>query len=123
MQRAVAICLVFANLVSFSCFAEAAASAEHNAYFHCQHTRQKVERTKHCPCGCNKKKKAFIRLVSADDHCESDDVVAHAPEFEKLFSSLLAPELIRGQVVVTQHLPAPTEILTSYFISPPVPPG
>jgi hypothetical protein len=123
VKRVWAILLVLVNLASFSSFAESVTHQNHNAFFHCQHTRQKIERTKPCPCGCNKKKNSRMRMTSVDSSCDSDDVVAHAPQFEKLVSSPLAPELIQAQLAATQYLPASAEVLTSYYLSPPVPPG
>ncbi len=123
MKRTIALIVTFVSFVSFTCFADALVQAHHNKYFKCQHTKQSVDRSKSCPCGCNKKKRTLVRLVSADDHCESDDVVAHAPLFEKLVSSPLAPELIRGQAAVTRYLPVGINLPASHTLSPPVPPG
>lgn len=107
---------------SFSAFGESLHRAGHNAYFHCKHTHRKVERTKNCPCGCNKKKRAAQRLTAGDDNCESDDVVAQLPQFAKnaaRFTAVipLSPShLARGMYT-------PQRILFSIAIEPPVPPG
>jgi len=65
----------------------------------------------------------MLRVSSAQENCESDDVVAHAPQFEKLVASHVAREFIRGQHVATGYSPWPADNNTSLSISPPVPPG
>lgn len=123
LKRIISVFLIQVFVFSCTCFADSVRHADKNAYFKCKHTQQKIERTKNCPCGCNKKKSALLRISPAEDNCESDDVVAHAPQFEKLVASHFAHELIRGQNFATGYSPWTVEYITSVSISPPVPPG
>ena len=123
LKHIISVFLVHMFVFSFSCFADSFRHADQNAYFKCKHTLQKIERTKNCPCGCNKNKKSILRVSSAEDSCESDDVVAHAPQFEKLVASHVAHELICGQDLAAGYTPRPPDNIVSISISPPVPPG
>jgi hypothetical protein len=109
-------------LLSFSGVAEACERSNHNSYFHCKHTHRKVERTKACPCGCNKKKRATLRLTADHDSCDSDDVVAHVPQFTKLAGYTTAGLLPRiEKISVNVVISSPP--LKAVFHQPPVPPG
>ncbi len=122
MKKTLAFLLVLANLLSFSSFAESVVRHEHNAYFHCQHTRQKIERTKHCPCGCNKKSKKQLRIVSESSDCESDDVVAHLPAFSQLNLSV-AGAATYHPTFITSYFSGHDHILLSFYLTPLVSPG
>jgi hypothetical protein len=75
---------------SASGFAESFAHAEHNAWSKCRHTRQRIERSKPCPCGCSKKARPGLRITNDHTDCDADDVVAHAPAFLGLDSLITA---------------------------------
>lgn len=51
-------------------------------FYFCAHTKQKIEKGKPCPCGCDKRLKALARakLLSADHPCagEADEPVLPA---------------------------------------------
>lgn len=123
LRSIISVFLVHMLVCSFTCFADAARHADQNAYFRCKHTQQKIERTKNCPCGCNKNKRSMLRVRSAEESCESDDVVAHAPQFEKLVASNLACEFSGRLELATGFGPWHPDHITSLSISPPVPPG
>jgi hypothetical protein len=109
-------------LISSSAFADALQQNEKNTYFHCKHTHRKVERTKDCPCGCNKKRSYLPRFHDVDNDCESDDVAAHAPKFEKLVSVLVAAAAPVTEVYATSiRLHNPN--LQSIFPTPNSPTG
>lgn len=121
-KRIISVFLIQMFVFSFTCFADSVRHDDQNTYFKCKHTQQKIERTKNCPCGCNKNKKSMLRVSSAEENCESDDVVAHAPQFEKLVASNLAHEVIRGLNLAMAYHPWPSYHITSLSISPPIPP-
>ncbi len=81
--------LVNVLFFGFTCFGEALAEAEHNKYFKCKHTQNKIERGKDCPCGCNKLKKPGPRIISEISDCEADEIVIHVPQFSK-FNAMIA---------------------------------
>jgi len=109
-------------LISLSGVAEAYERAEHNSYFHCKHTHRKMERTKACPCGCNKKSRAALRLTADHDSCESDDVVAHVPQFVKLTAHPVDSLQEKPQTITTAY-PPQSVFLQTISLKPPVPPG
>ncbi len=58
------------------------ATAQQPKYFLCVHTKQKVQKGKDCPCGCNRLNKAMAKakILKADHPCadEADDSVLPA---------------------------------------------
>jgi len=61
------------------------AAAQQPKFFLCVHTKQKVQKGKDCPCGCNKRLKlaAKARLLSADHPCASADEDIFTPIFAR----------------------------------------
>lgn len=121
LRRFFHIVLLPILFTSFTGFAEALPQAEHNAFFHCKHTRQKIERTKHCPCGCNKKKRSTLRLSSGHESCDADDVVAQLPSFAKLSADIsgvqaTTAEILTQHFFICEHFPAGVNLPSS---SPP----
>lgn len=123
MNKAVVIATVMFPLMalSLSGLAESVERAGHNAYFRCKHSQRKVERTKICPCGCNKKARA-ARITSAHDDCAGDDVVAHLPHFAKI--SARSVEIISiAPVLLARRFEAGATFFRSISIEPVKPPG
>ena len=121
-MRAAAFVIVTVISCSISGFADSMLHAEHNAYFHCKHTQLRVERTKACPCGCNKKKRPAARLQSSSSDCDTDDVVAHAPAFSHIlgnltFSHRIIQKFFSVSILLTFN------ILLGVTTSPSHPPG
>lgn len=116
------IALSFLLLFSFTSFADSVSHAEHNTYFKCKHTHRKIERTKNCPCGCNKKQRNNSRITSDTFDCDNDDVVAHTPAFEKLVADASALRMPAPVFLSAANSPV-SEIYFTTIITPPVPPG
>lgn len=122
LKAIISIALSFLLLFSFTSFADSVSHAEHNSYFKCKHTHQKIERTKNCPCGCNKKKRNISRITSHDFGCDNDDVVAHAPAFEKLTGDACAIRMPEPSYIYSAKI-LNAGIFSTLVIDPPVPPG
>lgn len=122
LKAITAIALSFLLLFSFTSFADSVSHAEHNSYFKCKHTHQKVERTKNCPCGCNKKKQNNARITSDSFDCDNDDVIAHAPAFERMTATANAIQMPAPRYIYSVKSLG-RDILSSIVITPPVPPG
>jgi hypothetical protein len=122
LKAITSIALSLLLLFSFTSFADSVSHAEHNSYFKCKHTHQKVERTKNCPCGCNKKKRNTARITSDNFDCDNDDVIAHAPAFEKLTADASTIQVPTPHYFYTTKTLS-VGIFSNIVITPPVPPG
>jgi hypothetical protein len=88
------------------------AAAQQPRYYLCVHTKQKVEKGKDCPCGCNKRMKllAKARLLSADHPCASAEEDVFMPAFarwvftDSQFSLAATYVVVRPRFDKTTHL-------------------
>lgn len=87
LRAAFLFALIVSFTLSLSGLAESYERDRHNSHFVCKHTHQKVERTKLCPCGCNKKKRTMAFISSDATACDDDLVIAHVPGFSKIVGS------------------------------------
>lgn len=77
-------------------------------FYLCVHTKQKIEKGKPCPCGCDKRVKTLARakLLSADHPCadESDDSIV--PAYSRWVFTNEAPSLVaRGNTSASYFTP------------------
>jgi len=109
-------------VTTFSGYAESANHDQKNTWFTCKHTKREVERTKGCPCGCDKKKRSSLKIVADSHSCDSDDVVAHIPQFTSFsgyFDVAVMPPLQIIATGITCHL----DLLATTTLEPACPPG
>ncbi|WP_157210376.1 hypothetical protein [Turneriella parva] len=104
------LCLFFVQLAG----AFEVASMQRPKFYLCVHTKQKIEKGKPCPCGCDKRMKALakVRLLSADHACanESDDAVV--PAYSRWLFTNEAPSLVARGMTSTSYF-TPITFLSS----------
>jgi len=74
-------CLFFAQLAG----AFEVAAMQQPKFYLCTHTKQRIEKGKPCPCGCDKRLKdlARARLLSAEHPCANEADGAELPAFAR----------------------------------------